>query len=238
MTIANANYREGVALSADGAVYVSLASGTSPVLAGDGTVAAPSYSFASEPGLGAYRSSAGVMDIVAGGGLSARFQNGYLVAGTNLIIGVSGDVILTRAASGVLALINGNAAQEFRVSAGNGSYAGFITVNESLTIAAAATTDSATTIPANAVILSCAVRVTTVIPTASTFTVTTATGGTTMNTAAVSVAANSTDVGTKAGHFFQSAATKVRITPSLTPGAATGVVRLCITYYLPTAPTS
>jgi hypothetical protein len=109
---------------------------------------------------------------------------------------------------------------------------------ELLTIAAAATTDTALSVPANAVILGCSVRVTTVIPTATTFTVTTAAGGTTLSTAAVSTAANSTDPGTKAGPFFQSAATNIRITPNLTPGAATGVVRVTVYYYTVTPPTS
>jgi hypothetical protein len=145
---------------------------------------------------------------------------------------------ISRDAANVLALKNSDNAQTFRTYAGNGANLGIVTVNESLTIAAAASTDSTTTIPAGAVILAVAVRVTTVIPTAATFTVTAATGGATFDTAAVSTAANSTDAGTAAGALYTAAGTKVRITPNLNPATATGVVRLAIMYYLATPPTS
>lgn len=111
-------------------------------------------------------------------------------------------------------------------------------VTELTTIAAAATTDTALTVPANAVILAVSVRVVTVIPTATTFTVTATTGGTQFNTAAVSVAAGSTDPGTKAGAFYQSAATHIRFTPSATPATGTGQVRVTVYYYTVTPPTS
>ena len=120
----------------------------------------------------------------------------------------------------------------------NGAKFDLVPFTESLTIAAAASTDSAASIPAGSVILGVSVRVTTTIPTAATFTVTTATGGTTLDTSAVSTAAGSTDPGTAAGSFYQSSATKIRITPNLTPGAATGVVRLTGYYYSLTPATS
>lgn len=149
------------------------------------------------------------------------------------------DVRVDRGGPNILELNNGNAAQEFRVYAGNGGFMSLVkTVNESLTIAAAATTASATTIPAGAILLSVAVRVTTVIPTAATFTVTTTTGGTTLNTAAVSTAANSTDAGTAAGASYRAASTTVTITPNATPGAGTGVIRLTYYYIQVTPPTS
>jgi hypothetical protein len=142
-------------------------------------------------------------------------------------------------AAGALALKNANTAQEFRVYAGNGSYVSPIkSVNESLTIANAATTDSATTVPAGSVVIACAVRVLTAIPTAANFTMTMATGGTTLSTAPVLVAANTTDKGTAGGVFYQSAASKIRITPNATPGNSSGSVRLCIYYYDTVAPTS
>lgn len=109
---------------------------------------------------------------------------------------------------------------------------------ELLTIAAAATTDTAFTVPANCVIKAVSVRVTTVIPTAATFTVTGATSGTVFNTANVSTAATSTDPGTKAYGYFNGTAQKIRITPDLTPGAATGVVRVTVVYEVVTPPTS
>lgn len=220
---------------------------TTAALGPDGTASLPAYSFSAEPSSGLYRSTTNKPAISAGGTTAATFQStafqlrsdGALGFASGTLEGSNADTQITRPAASVVQIAGiSNAAAELRVAAGNGAYSGLLTVNESLTIAAAATTDSATTIPANAIITSVAVRVTTVIPTAATFTVTSATGGTVFNTAAVTVAANSTDVGTKAGFFYQSAATKVRITPNLTPGAATGVVRLAITYYLPAAPTS
>ena len=120
----------------------------------------------------------------------------------------------------------------------NGQAMNFDSLTEVTTVAAAATSDTTFSLPANAVIFSVSVRVTTAIPTAATFTVTGATSGTTFNTAAVAVAANTTDVGTKAGAFFNSASQKVRITPNLTPLANTGRVRVTAHYYTITAPTS
>lgn len=150
------------------------------------------------------------------------------------------DTFLQRdGAPNTLALKNTNAAQEYRVYAGNGGFISNVkTVTESLTIAAAATTVGATTIPAGAILLAVSVRVTTVIPTASTFTVTTTAGGTTLNTAAVSTASGSTDPGTAAGALYKSSSSTVTITPNLTPGAATGVVRLQYYYLQVTPPTS
>jgi hypothetical protein len=215
-------------------------------IAPDGSASTPSYSFASAGNWGMYYSAtAGVAFTVAGTSNAAVDTLGYVVGGTtgyfaftNGTITGTADTKLFRDAANTLALKNANAAQEFRVYAGNGANMATVTVNESLTIAAASTTDSATTIPAGAIIIGVGVRVTTVIPTAATFTMTAATGGNTFSTAAVSTAANTTDRGTAAGALYTSAGTKVRITPNLTPGAATGVVRLAITYLQLTAPTS
>jgi len=99
------------------------------------------------------------------------------------------------------------------------------------TIAAAATTDTTIQIPVNAVVFAVSVRVTTAIPTAATFTVTGTTSGTTFNTASVSTALNSTDVGTLATPYKNGAAQTIRITPNLTPGDTTGRVRVTIHYY-------
>lgn len=107
---------------------------------------------------------------------------------------------------------------------------------ELLTIAAAATTTTTMQVPAGAIVLSVSVRVTTVIPTAATFTV--KIGAQTFNTAAVSTAATSTDPGTAAGAFYNATAGGVIITPNLTPGAGTGVVRITVSYIQVTPPTS
>lgn len=108
--------------------------------------------------------------------------------------------------------------------------------SELLTIAAAATTDTtANLLPANAIIEAVVVRVTTVIPTAATFSVGDATTAARFATG-VAVAATTTAVGlthcdqTGAAGPKQTAAAKIRITPNLTPGAATGVVRITVFY--------
>lgn len=120
----------------------------------------------------------------------------------------------------------------------NGQALNFQTKTELTTIAAAATTDTAITIPANAVVYGVTVRVTVVIPTAATFTVTGTTSGTAFNTAAVSTAATTTDVGTANCPYKNGAAQTIRITPNLTPASNSGRVRVTIHYYIPTAPAS
>lgn len=116
--------------------------------------------------------------------------------------------------------------------------------SELLTIAAAATTDTTgNLLPANSVIEAVVVRVTTIIPTAATFTVGDATTAARFATG-VAVAANTTAVGmtqvdqTGAGGPKQTAAAKVRVTPNLTPGTATGVVRITVFYRQFVPPTS
>lgn len=121
----------------------------------------------------------------------------------------------------------------------NGQVTTVADLTELTTIAAAATTDTAIQIPANAVVLGVSVRVTVVIPTAATFTVTGTTSATAFQTgASVSTAATTTDVGTKSCPFLNTTAQTVRITPNATPGANTGRVRVTIHYYQITAPTS
>lgn len=121
----------------------------------------------------------------------------------------------------------------------NGQQIDFEELTELTTVAAAATTDTAIQIPADAVVLAVSVRVKTVIPTAATFTVTGATSGTQFDVAGgVSTAANTTDVGTRNCTFKNGAAQAVRITPNLAPGAATGQVRVTIHFYRITPATS
>jgi len=120
----------------------------------------------------------------------------------------------------------------------NGQAFAIVSSTELLTIAAAASSDTVLTVPANAILLGVSVRVTVAIPTAATFTVTTEIGGTTLNTAVVSTAADSTDPGTAAGTSYRSAATKIRITPNLTPANTDGRVRVTVWYLVSTPPTS
>lgn len=123
--------------------------------------------------------------------------------------------------------------------AANGQRVNIKHLTELTTIAAAATTDTAIQIPINAVVFAVSVRVTTVIPTAATFTVTGATSGTQFDRAGgVAVAAGTTDVGTALCPYANGAAQAIRITPNIQPGDNTGRVRVTIYYYDITPATS
>lgn len=120
-----------------------------------------------------------------------------------------------------------------------GQAIGVAMLSEVTTIAAAATTDTTIQIPANVIVLGVSVRVTTVIPTAATFTVTGTTSGTAFQTGAtVSTAANTTDVGTKNCPYLNATAQTVRFTPNVNPADNSGRVRVTIHYLAITAPTS
>lgn len=112
-------------------------------------------------------------------------------------------------------------------------------LTELVTIAAAATSTSTIQMPANAIILAVSARVTVAIPTAATFTVGDAGSAARFNTgASMLVAAGTTNVGTKAGAYYNATAAGILITPNLTPGTAVGRVRVTIHYIEVTAPTS
>lgn len=156
---------------------------------------------------------------------------------------VTGDVVFDQTGKEWICTAGGSPGtfdQSNRIISGglNGQTLQITSLTELLTIAAAATSTTALQIPAGAILLAASVRVTVVIPTATTFTVIGNTSTTVFNTAAVSVAANSTDAGTAAGAFYNSTAQTVRITPNGTPGANTGRVRVTIFYILSTPPTS
>lgn len=125
----------------------------------------------------------------------------------------------------------------------NGSQAGVYVATELLTVAAASSsTTSANLLPAGAMVLNCSCRVTTVIPTATSFTLSSNTDGVVF-TGAVSVAAGSTDPGTT--HWaattskLSTAAQKIKLTiTGSNPADNTGRVRITLSYWLPTPPTS
>lgn len=134
---------------------------------------------------------------------------------------------------------DGIAYQRFTLVTGtNGQAIELRQLTELLTVAAAATTDTTIQIPANTIVKYVSVRTTTAIPTASTYTVTGATSGTTFNTAAVSTAVDSTDKGNAAGAYVNTATQAIRITPDLTPADNTGRVRVTVYYEDVVAPTS
>jgi len=121
----------------------------------------------------------------------------------------------------------------------NGAKLTFKTLQEEVTIAAAATSTSTIEIPAGAVVLAVSTRVTVAIPTATTFTVGDGSTADRFNTGSnVAVAAGTTNRGTKAGPAYFATATPIVITPSDTPAAATGRVRVTIHYYEVTPPTA
>lgn len=96
----------------------SIYAGTS-FLAPDGVVGAPGMAFASETGLGWWRSSSGVMALTQGGATRVRMVGGFISVGTGgLIWGVDAgnqDTALQREAAGIVALRNGTTAHELRM---------------------------------------------------------------------------------------------------------------------------
>jgi hypothetical protein len=109
---------------------------------------------------------------------------------------------------------------------------------ELLTIAAAATSTTTMQVPANTIVLGVSVYTQTGIPTATSYTVGDNGSATRYSTAAVGVAAGTSDVGTAAGAYYNATAKGIIITPNGTPAANTGRVRVTMHYLVVTAPTS
>lgn len=112
--------QNGVVPIAFGPLTVSATAVTStvPVLAPDGSAAAPSYSFASDPDTGIYWASSGDIGVTANGNGIVRFYGGTtssvlrLAKDTAVIeLGVSQDVSLSRGAANVLTLAANDAFQ-------------------------------------------------------------------------------------------------------------------------------
>jgi hypothetical protein len=111
-------------------------------------------------------------------------------------------------------------------------------LTELTTIAAAASTDTAIEIPANALVYAVSVRVTVIIPDATTFDVGIA-GATTRYGTGLAVAADTTSPGTLDAVRYYAASTAIRLSMIGTPPAAdTGRVRVTIHYIAVTPPTS
>lgn len=136
-------------------------------------------------------------------------------------------------------LANIEAASAGMVPGANGQLCQIKSLTELTTIAAAATTTTTIQMPAGAIVLAVSVYVVTAIPTATTFTVGDAGSAARFNTGSnVAVAAGTANKGTKAGAYYNASAAGILITPSTSPGAATGTVRVTIHYIEVTAPTS
>ncbi len=210
-----------------------------PVWVPNGDATAPALGPSSTPGTGIFFSPTNIRWTIGG------VQRGQL--GSDAIsLGGSLDVVFSREAANVSGRKNGNADQADRLFGANGGYWEKGVISELLTIAAAATTDTTgNLLPANAVIEAVVVRVTTVIPTAATFTVGDATTAARFATG-VAVAAGTTAVGLLHRHPdvaaaagpVQATAAKIRITPNASPAAATGVIRVEVFYSQFVAPTS
>lgn len=209
----------------------------------DGGAATPSLAFSSTPNTGIYLLGGSLITLDIGGVPIHLFDaNTYIFSSdiATIKMGTAQDTVIVRdGAANTLALKNANADQTQRWYGANGAYFQIATQSELLTILAAPTTDTAMTIPANAVVRGVAVYVVTVIPApAVTFTVTGTTSATAFNTAAVGVGAGSNDVGTQNTPYKNGAAQTIRITPNANPGAATGQVRIVLIYEIPSPPTS
>lgn len=189
-----------------------------------------------------YRNSAGVLVLIGTGsgdtGLNIQ-RSGGTSASWTIYSPAGANSLIFRGGSGPQDALTIDSSQFLLKSTGsNGQSLNIKYLTELTTIAAAATTDTAIQMPAGAIILSVSVRVTVVIPTATNFTVGDSGSAARFSTAAVSSAANSTDLGTKAGAYYNASALSVRITPDATPADNTGRVRVTIAYLDVTVPTS
>ena len=98
-----------------GSQATSISSAAFPLLAPNGTAAAPSYSFSAETTLGLYRAGAGNLVVGVGGDGCHSFQASAFITNALYLDYANADVRLVRDAAAVLALKNGTTAQEFRV---------------------------------------------------------------------------------------------------------------------------
>lgn len=146
------------------------------------------------------------------------------------------------ALTGSLSIGSGNT---LRLTGANGEIWERGLTTELMSISTSATTDttSATILPANSVIEAVVCYVTQAIPTAATFTIGDATIAARF-ASGVAVAATTAAIGvlqfdsTGTSGPRQTAAAKIRITPSLAPATSTGQIRLTVFYKSFTAPTS
>ena len=85
------------------------------VLVGDGTAAAPSYSFTSDTDTGSYLVSPNTLGFASAGALQAQVENGAFRLQASTFFAIGNDVILARDAANTLALRNGTNAQTFNI---------------------------------------------------------------------------------------------------------------------------
>jgi len=223
------------------------------VMAGAGTEASPSQSFASMTDSGFWSDGTGIYWSLA------AIKRGKFVGGQILLlqdagglrIGESSDTGAWRGAAGQWNFGSGTTgsftattkqAATIKADANGATWtSGFVT--ELTAIAAAATTDTTIDLPANAVIRAVVGRVTVQPPGTATMTVGDPTTAARFATG-ISTAANTTFVGTLqadqtgAAGPRQVTAAKVRYTPNASPSDATGRIRTTIFYDVFVPPTS
>jgi hypothetical protein len=183
----------------------------------------------------------GTTDITGSGGLkvagttdatssiTGAFRVGNDTAATTVSIG-NGKLY-----TGGNAFVGGNLSK----AGANGQLASVKQLTEETTITANATVATTIQIPANSIVLGVAVRVTTVVPDAATFTVTGTSSTTAFQTgASVSTAATTTDAGTKSCPYLNTAAQTITYTFNTSPLTTTGRIRIVINYIEITPPTS
>lgn len=258
-------WKGGLALTPDGAVYVSAAGGaitgttitaTGQFLAANGSAAAPSYAWSSAiagPATGFYRHADGYIGVsgngtgfLALGGSAAQFSSAAVIQWASGALGSAVDVNLARSAAGILGLYENSTAvgASLRRYGGNAGYVEWGSVSENLTLSTSgATTDTAANLlPANSYIECVTGRITTTIATATNWKMGDRTTSGRFTAANSTLTAGTIDVGlvhcdvTGAGGPRQTAAAKVRVTTTGTPSA--GAIRLTSYYRTFVGPTS
>jgi hypothetical protein len=195
----------------------------------DGTAAAPSLFFADDENTGLFSAANDALSLASAGTEGARLDSTqWNVFRSISNLGATGAPARLR-----LLAANGGVWELTSVSA-------LVTLNTGGT-----TTDTASIIPANSVVLALAYRVTTAITTAASYSIGDATTAARFVSGATGLALGSTGVGLAhlqggvstdaAGPVFTSASV-VRITTNANPGA--GAIRVQVWYFFPTAPTS
>jgi len=165
------------------------------------------------------------------------FFNGAGAAPTSLGFGT--DLFLVRDAADTLALRNSNNNQTMRFGGANAAYCQISTLNESHTLAAAATSDTTIQFPANSIGLGVTIRVTTLITGCASLDVGIA-GATTRYGTGIALTAGTTNVSPGATNpSIYASATSVRFT-AVGGGASftAGVIRTTLHYISLSAPTS
>lgn len=175
----------------------------------------------------------------------ALLGGGSAPTGTGVVVRATSPTLVTPALGTPSALVLTNATglpwtgiAGFEAS--SGALLTPFVATELLTIAAAATTDTAATFTAGDFILGVACRVTVVIPTAATFDIGVA-GATTRFGTGIAVAANTTNAVPGAAYSPQitaAGAVAIRVTPNAQPADNSGRLRIVWWGLRPTAPTA